>query len=141
MIQSLHCYHLFLHLAVKLVRSPATVHKYDRRHDVMCRLLSTQRTTPTINLLCKEVERPKLLRRAICVAFLGLSLPRGSARAFGSMPPTGEKWWTNENVAVVTGGQVETDMSIRNLCAPEHHISRALPCCVWHQISMCCAIL
>ena len=76
----------------------------------MCRLLSTQHITPTITFLCKDVQKTKPLRRAICAAFLGLSFPRGLARAFSSMPPTVEKWWTDETVAVVTGGQVEINL-------------------------------
>ena len=87
----------------------------------MCRLLRTQRTTPTLTLLCKDVGKTKPLRRAICALFLGLNLPRGLARAFSSMPPTVEKWWTNETVAVVTGGQVEMNMDFWMLCAPENH--------------------
>ena len=88
----------------------------------MCRLVSAQRTAPTITLLYEDVGKTKPLRRAICTAFLGLSLPRGLARAFSSMPPPVEKWWTNETVAVVTGGQIKMDMDFQMLCAPEHHM-------------------
>ena len=51
----------------------------------------------------KDSRRVDQLRRATCLAFLGLSWPAFRTRA-GSNMPAAEKWWDESTTAVVTGG-------------------------------------
>ena len=87
----------------------------------MCRAFTKSSSAAASLQSGRDSTRVDRLKRAFCLAFLGLSWPAFGPKAWSSMPEA-EKWWDENTTAVVTGG----------ICRlkPQHHdMKLSRQCC------------